>query len=329
MELDSDVFENVLAFLGPQDLVTVACVGPAFGLNLEEEVLRTEVMKWSGTIAKDVKTLARMWAAPEPRYLSGEKSNHQSFSHSSACKFAAATGNLKILKLLRADDFPWSPAATAHAAFGGHIETLTWARENGCVCDEWTMDCAAAREDLVCAKYLHENGCPWDTETSQMAASLGRLEFLKYGKQHGCPWNTDTCIQAAMHGHLDCLQYAHENGCEWDVFTPGAAAVHSQFSCLVYALENGCPRDAFVSNCAIGAKSFACLKYAYEQGCGWNDLSSTGAVTTGDLECFKFAVNNGCEWCPIVCEIRAEEYGRVRLASWLKAQPGSIDKLDF
>jgi len=329
MELDSDVFENILGLLGPRDLVAVACVGPAFGLNLEEEVLRTEVMEWSRVIANDVKTLARMLSTPESRYLSGEKSNGQPFSHSSACKFAAATGNLKILKLLRADDFPWSPAVTAHAAFGGHIETLTWAHENGCVCDEWTMDCAGAGGDLVCAKYLRENGCPWDIETSQIAASLGRLEFLKYGRQHGCPWDADTCVQAAMHGHLDCLKYAHENGCEWDVFTPGTAAVHNQLSCLVYALENGCPRDAFVSNCAIIAKNLVCLKYAYEHGCGWNEASSKRAVESGDIECFKYAVKNGCEWCPIACEIGAEEYGHFRLASWLKARLGSMDELEF
>ena len=83
-------------------------------------------MKWAQSTEKDEGLMSFIRLAPNPRYLSGEPSNAQAFSFSSACKFAAASGDLEILKLLRAYDFPWSSAVTAFAAYGGNLETLKW-----------------------------------------------------------------------------------------------------------------------------------------------------------------------------------------------------------
>jgi hypothetical protein len=59
---------------------------------------------------------------------------------------------------------------------GGHLETLKWARENG---------------------------CPWDEETCADAAEGGHLETLKWAREHGCPWDELTCASAAKGGHLE------------------------------------------------------------------------------------------------------------------------------
>ena len=100
LELDSDTFENILGFLGPRDLVTVARLGQAFKMNAKEEVYGTGIMKWAQSTEKDEELMSFIRLAPNPRYLSDEPSNAQAFSFSSACKFAAASGDLEILKLL-------------------------------------------------------------------------------------------------------------------------------------------------------------------------------------------------------------------------------------
>jgi len=72
------------------------------------------------------------------------------------------------------------------AAWGGHLETLKWARENG---------------------------CPWNEDTCTGAAYSGQLEALQWARENGCPWNEETCWAAAKGGHLEVLQWARENGC--------------------------------------------------------------------------------------------------------------------
>jgi len=58
----------------------------------------------------------------------------------------------------------------SHAARGGHLEVLKWAREHGC---PW-----------------NENGyCVCDD-----AASGGHLEVLKWAREHGCPWSSPTTL---------------------------------------------------------------------------------------------------------------------------------------
>ena len=46
------------------------------------------------------------------------------------------------------------------AAWGGHLETLKWARENG---------------------------CPWNEDTCLFAAKGGHLEVLQWARENGCP----------------------------------------------------------------------------------------------------------------------------------------------
>ena len=47
------------------------------------------------------------------------------------CQAAARSGKLKKLKLLRAGGCPWDAGTCTHAARGGHLEVLQWARANG------------------------------------------------------------------------------------------------------------------------------------------------------------------------------------------------------
>ena len=48
------------------------------------------------------------------------------------CAAAARNGDLEALQALRSENFPWDELTCWHAAKGGHLETLKWARENDC-----------------------------------------------------------------------------------------------------------------------------------------------------------------------------------------------------
>ena len=45
---------------------------------------------------------------------------------------------------MRANGCPWDAETCKYAAFGGHLATLRWARENGCNWNAYTRDRAAA-----------------------------------------------------------------------------------------------------------------------------------------------------------------------------------------
>jgi hypothetical protein len=61
------------------------------------------------------------------------------------------------------------------AAKGGRLQTLQWAREQG---------------------------CPWDRNVSATAAEGGHLAVLQWLRQLGCPWDHRTCAAAAAGAHL-------------------------------------------------------------------------------------------------------------------------------
>jgi hypothetical protein len=41
--------------------------------------------------------------------------------------------------------------------------------------------------------YAQDNGCPWNA-----AAENGQLDVLKYAYENGCPWDDVTCYYAAF-----------------------------------------------------------------------------------------------------------------------------------
>ena len=84
---------------------------------------------------------------------------------------------------------PWDELTCGHAAGGGNLEALRWARERG---------------------------CRWDERTWSFAASGGHLEVLKWARAHECPWDSVTAEFAAYCGHLELLRWAREQHCEWD-----------------------------------------------------------------------------------------------------------------
>ena len=61
-------------------------------------------------------------------------------------------------------------------AYGGHLETLKWARDNGCDWNETTCSYAIMCGNLETLKYAYENGCECNVlKLYRAAAQYGRL----------------------------------------------------------------------------------------------------------------------------------------------------------
>ena len=159
------------------------------------------------------------------------------------CAAAAASGQLGLLKYLRAGGSKWDKDTCTYAAKGGHLEVLKWARANKCPWDEWTCEYAAEAGHLETLKLACENDCPWDKWTCAHAAKGGHLEILKWARANDCPWDKWTCANAAEGGHFEVLRWARENDCPWDERTCELAAEDGHLEILKWARENDCPWD--------------------------------------------------------------------------------------
>lgn len=62
------------------------------------------------------------------------------------------------------------------AAFGGHLNVLKYAYENGCAWDKWVCIYAVEKKNLDILKYVRKNGCPWDEKTHKNALKIGYKE---------------------------------------------------------------------------------------------------------------------------------------------------------
>jgi hypothetical protein len=56
----------------------------------------------------------------------------------------------------------WRSSTCAHAAAGGRLEILQWARANGCEWDAFTCESAAHNGHLDVLQWAVANGCEWD-----------------------------------------------------------------------------------------------------------------------------------------------------------------------
>ena len=72
----------------------------------------------------------------------------------------AINKNFKILNQLLKFNKDLGRYITFGAAFGGHLDVLKWARENGCEWDSWTCAYAAQNGHFDVLKWARENGCP-------------------------------------------------------------------------------------------------------------------------------------------------------------------------
>ena len=63
-----------------------------------------------------------------------------------------------------------NPDTCFHAALGGHLDVLQWAREHGCPWNERTCESAALGKHLSVLQWAKEHGCHYDEKVCSLAA---------------------------------------------------------------------------------------------------------------------------------------------------------------
>ena len=64
------------------------------------------------------------------------------------------------------------------AAKSGNLELVRWLRAEGCPWDKWTCHYAIGHYHMEILRWARENGCPWDAEDRDLAAELGYTDDL-------------------------------------------------------------------------------------------------------------------------------------------------------
>ncbi|KYR00449.1 hypothetical protein DLAC_02444 [Tieghemostelium lacteum] len=136
----------------------------------------------------------------------------------SAMDYAAAGGNLKILKLL-------------HQYFGNGV--------GGCTTN--AMDCASSLGDLEMVKFLHFNRSEGCTKSAMNTSALGHLEvlkFLHYHRTEGCTLHAIN-VASFNNSNLECVEFLLKNRLEG--FSKNAvinASEYGQLSILKCLYQN-------------------------------------------------------------------------------------------
>jgi len=239
-ELPEVFFEEVLRRLASTDRTMLAQVGrPWLAAVLASELPRlpngVTVQLRLRDICTSVERLAWAkangchWGAPDW------------FGSDNPCAHAAAGGHLQVLQWARAHHCPWNEKTSHAAAVGGHLEVLQWARAHGCPWSPATCELAAQFGPFQVLRWAREHGCEWDAQTCAQAAAGGHLHILQWAREHHCPWVSWTCSEAAGGGHLQVLRWARENHCPWDGHTREAAAFGGHPEVMQWLEQHGCP----------------------------------------------------------------------------------------
>jgi len=103
------------------------------------------------------------------------------------CNYIAYSGNLPMMRWARSD----KSSLKLHDD-EVEVRTMKQIRLNPFPWDEWTCYNAAKFGHLKLLKWLHDQGCPWDSNTFEIAAHFGNIEMVEWLYQKKCPWNSWT-----------------------------------------------------------------------------------------------------------------------------------------
>jgi len=158
------------------------------------------------------------------------------------CVYAAAGGQLRVLKYLRGRGCPWNKRTCMTAAWYGHLKILMWARKEGCPWDEYTCWGAAEGGHFKTLQWAREQECPWDDHTCEGAAIGGHLEILRWARGEGCrELDESTCEAAAQGGQIEVLRWLRGEGSPWSEYMCLGAAEFGKLETLRWLIKNGCP----------------------------------------------------------------------------------------
>ena len=195
----------------------------------------------------------------------------------------------------------------------GQLESLKWARSNGCPWGIIYMNSGHYKGSVfngTCAKaitagHLHilkwarENGCPLEVFTCSTAARNGHLHILQWARANDYPWDSNTCSNAAGRGYLNILQWARENNCPWNSETCTSAAKGGHLNTLKWLRENGCNWDTGTMSTAIRNKQFDIVAWALNNGAPVSSNCSERLVgiafDANRFDIIQLSIDRGCK----------------------------------
>jgi hypothetical protein len=129
--------------------------------------------------------------------------------------FAAASGQLGVLKYLAANRVAIDMRAGAAAARIGDVDILKWFDEVGINWKRQSVYTAAAEcGSIEMMHWLTEKGAVYDSKVMETAAENGHLDICKHLREQGCDCIKDATFAAKT---VEVLKWLHEIGCHWDV----------------------------------------------------------------------------------------------------------------
>lgn len=187
--------------------------------------------------------------------------------------------------------------ACEHAARGGSLNCLAWARSCGFPLDSRVCLAAAYANSFDCLVYAVEHGGTAHEDALRVAIQHDSLEMVRYMIDHTFPYENDTCIrEAATHASRGVMSILLDAGF---AVTPRAlleAAISDNVGVLAEirqrTLDGG---GAGVCLAAASANRARSLVFAIESGWPWGGPSTCeAAVDSGNIEIIQLAHINGC-----------------------------------
>lgn len=159
---------------------------------------------------------------------------------------AVQIGHFDMVRILHAQNCPWTTHIPNIAARSGHVAILEWSiRELGCSLNRGTCVLAAAHGQFQVLQWCIQQKPEFlkDAWICAAAAQEGELEIIQWLRGKGCLWNETTCSNAAAGGHFELLKWVRSQGCPWDERTALSAKLYGHSEILFWAIQRGCTVD--------------------------------------------------------------------------------------
>jgi hypothetical protein len=181
--------------------------------------------------------LVKQYSVPHSPNTLYKTQDHQDLAYLIST-FKYTKEDLDLLESMRGC---WGTFAVTYAAAVGNINILRWLLDEEAAFGTDAMTAAAEYGHVDCMKVLVRNGVDANVEAASKAALYGHLDVLKYLHFINAPWDETVQRNAALANKKDIMQWLYENGCPWDSQTTTVAAMACNLECMQFAMDNGCP----------------------------------------------------------------------------------------
>jgi hypothetical protein len=112
--------------------------------------------------------------------------------------------------LLKEKGYPWNTETFVVAVATGNLELIKWLKAEGCpvVLNAQMFTDAVATGNLELAEWLKAEGCPWDIEAFKMAVATINIPFLDWLDKNGYFGDIVDDLGSIAH---DTIRAAHDN----------------------------------------------------------------------------------------------------------------------